>query len=326
LRCRHPLTEGESWCPNCAARVRPPWFPRVAYLTLLGVLAITLAFGANRLWKAARAKGDEVAAQNALSRSAPRPKVKGVTAVPTTVGVTVPGATTLPPPLDVGPVAAASITASSFSQPAANGCNQITTYNPERMIDGDNTTAWRADGDGTGQTITITLAGPTRLTQIGLLPGYARTDACTNVDRFPQMRRVAKVRWTFDTGAPVEQSFQDNPAIQFVPVDVTTTKIVIEILATLPGVELDYTPISEIRMLGVTVAATATTSATTRPPSTAPAGATTTTRAAAPTTKPSTKPATKPTVAPGATTTVKPVTTTARPATTRPATTTTVKH
>ena len=251
LRCRGPLTPEQRWCPNCAAKVRPPWLPRVVHLVVLGALAIALAYGASRLWSAARAKGQEAAARVTTPKA---PRVKGSKASTSTAPITAaPGssaATTLAPPTNVEPIAPAAITASSFSAPAANGCNQITSYVADRMIDGDITTAWRADGDGTGQKITITLTKPTRVTQVGLLPGYARTDACTKVNRFPQMRRVAKVRWTFDKGTPVEQSFQDDPAIQLVPVDVVTAKVVIEILATLPGAELDYTPISEVRLLG----------------------------------------------------------------------------
>jgi hypothetical protein len=222
------------------------------HLVVLGTLAVVLAYGASRLWSAARAKGDELAAQAARPTA---PHVKATTTTSIAASTSLVGSTSPPssaPVTNEAPITPAAITASSFSAPAANGCNQITSYVPDRMIDGDNTTAWRSDGDGTGQKITITLTKPTRVTQVGLLPGYARVDGCTKVNRFPQMRRVARVRWTFDKGAPVEQKFQDDPAIQFVSVDVVTATVVIEILATVPGAELDYTPISEVRLLGAT--------------------------------------------------------------------------
>jgi hypothetical protein len=104
---------------------------------------------------------------------------------------------------------------------------------------------------------------------VGLLPGYARVDPCTKVDRFPQLRRVVEVRWLFDGGAAVRQHFADDPVTQTVPVDVVTSTVTIEITATTDDPELDFTAIAEVRLGGVAAPAPAPT--TTVTPSPAPA-------------------------------------------------------
>jgi hypothetical protein len=48
-----------------------------------------------------------------------------------------------------------------------------TSYAAGRAVDGQADTAWRCDGDGVGQSIQLDLAGPSTITSVGIVPGYA---------------------------------------------------------------------------------------------------------------------------------------------------------
>jgi hypothetical protein len=243
LTCHAQLEPGDRRCWHCGRKTRPLLYPGAVYAIVVAVLALVLYVGVNRLWSAAREHGRAAAA--------PRTSVAQTTVAPTTAPPTSTGTTVAPTPQ---PVKATGIDVSSQTGSATNGCGQATSYDAANLQDGDPSTAWRVKGDGTGQTIRLALAGPTHLTSVGLLPGYAKVDNCTSADRFKQMRKVASVSWTFDGGAKVAQSFQPTPQIQTEAVDVVTTSVTIEITATTPGDgSLDYTPISEIALLGTPV-------------------------------------------------------------------------
>ena len=97
----------------------------------------------------------------------------------------------------------------------------------------------------------IELPAPARITGVGLIPGYAKTDPATGKDRFGENRRIREVRWHFDDGTAVAQRFQDQPTMQQIAVEATTSRVVVEILTTLPGdPDHDYTSISDISILG----------------------------------------------------------------------------
>ena len=66
------------------------------------------------------------------------------------------------------------------------------------------------------------------------------------------------MRYHFDSAEPVDQTFTDDATLQTIPVDVVTTKVTIEIVATeLPGGSNvdDDTLISETAFFGAAVAA-----------------------------------------------------------------------
>jgi hypothetical protein len=216
-----------------------------AYTVIVAVLAIALVVGANRLWAAADERGQEVEAR----KHAPATTV-ATTAAPAAVAAptTVPGVTTVAPA--PAPVRASAVAASAQTGPAQNGCAQVTTYDPTNVQDGNPATAWRALGDGTGQTLLLTLPAPTHLIQVGLIPGYDKIDDCTSADRFAQMRKITSVRWTFGPGVSVDQTFTGDRTMQMAPVDVVTTSVTVEILGTTPPGDLDFTPISEIGLVG----------------------------------------------------------------------------
>ena len=79
--------------------------------------------------------------------------------------------------------------------------------------------------------------GPVELTSVGLLPGYAREAphskaGCDTVSAFPLNRQIQSVRWIFDDGTSVDQTFEASPEIQTKAVDVTTSSVTMEILST----------------------------------------------------------------------------------------------
>ena len=81
-----------------------------------------------------------------------------------------------------------------------------TTYDARNAIDGNPATAWRpTEGDGVGQELVLRLPASTTVASVGLVPGYAKTDPATGVDRFAQNRTIARVSWTFDDGTSVQQ-------------------------------------------------------------------------------------------------------------------------
>lgn len=132
--------------------------------------------------------------------------------------------------------------------------NNPVRYLPTNLLDGDPTTCWRVVGDGSGDTVTFTLPGVVRLTTLGLINGYAKTDPYSGADRYRQERRVTDVTWTFSDGTNVEQTLQDDdPSPQ--TIDVTsppTSTLTMRINSTTsPGdPSYDYTAISEVTLVG----------------------------------------------------------------------------
>jgi hypothetical protein len=245
-------THGVKLCATCGRRTRPNSIGSLLRLGLAIATIAAFAIGWTKLRAAANESGKQEAAKDLLPK-----KVKGST-------------TTTRPPADPADPAAGSVapvttspaanvqillptgaSATATAEAAQNGCGQTVTYQAGLMIDGDRESAWRSVGDGRGVRLTINLNGPTRLTEVGLIPGYDKTDQCTLVDRFVQMRRITKVRWSFDDGTSVEQTFANVREVQSVPVSSTSSKVDIEILASTEPGGLDYVGISEVRVSGV---------------------------------------------------------------------------
>jgi hypothetical protein len=159
-------------------------------------------------------------------------------ATPTTTAPSAP-----PAELTSNARAEASATAPDSVDDAGNPVD----YDPANVLDGDPSTAWRVKGNGEGEMVAIELPAPARITRVGLIPGYAKTDPTTGKNRFAENRRIREVRWHFDDGTVVGQRLQDQPTMQQVAVEATASRVVVEILATLPGdPDHDYTPISDL--------------------------------------------------------------------------------
>jgi hypothetical protein len=150
-----------------------------------------------------------------------------------------------------------SVSASASAPAGVNACNEHISYEPALVQDGRLDTAWRVPGNGVGQFLQLDFAAPTQISDLSLVPGYAKIDPCDGINRFTQNRRVRSVRLTFSDGSSVEGSFTDTPTLQpvhFAPVRASWVKITI--LTTYPqpagAAGRDFTPISEVVVNGTT--------------------------------------------------------------------------
>ena len=135
--------------------------------------------------------------------------------------------------------------------PGVDSAGNQVSYAPSNVYDQDLTTAWRCDGDGAGQKLSVDLADVTKIGEVGLIPGYAKTDARSGVDRYAENNRITKVRWVFDDGTSVVQSFDASPtnrAMQSMRIPATkSSRVVVEILDVLSGPR-NTIAVSELRI------------------------------------------------------------------------------
>ncbi|MGZ4597713.1 MAG: NADase-type glycan-binding domain-containing protein [Actinomycetes bacterium] len=148
-------------------------------------------------------------------------------------------------------VAIRRASATCESPPAVDASGRTVRYAPRNVADGDFTTAWRCDGDGVGQRLTLQLPAGTSVGSVGLVPGYAKTDPTSGADRYAENDRITKVRWIFEDGTTVIQRFDGSPrnrSMQTMRIPVTRSgQVVVEILASTPGPR-HTVAISEVRI------------------------------------------------------------------------------
>jgi hypothetical protein len=146
------------------------------------------------------------------------------------------------------------VSASGNAQSSVDDGGNQTTFVPENAVDGQPDTAWRVEGDGSGAVLELRFATAVLLSEVQLIPGYAKQDPATGVDRFTQNRRVRRVQLEFSDGSSQEASFAEEPRLQGVAVGPVLTSFVrIVVLETSePGVNngRDFTPISEVVAIG----------------------------------------------------------------------------
>ena len=78
-----------------------------------------------------------------------------------------------------------------------------TSYDASNMLDGVPETAWRAAGDGSGLKLVFTFPEKVRISEVGLINGYAKTatdDAGKTFDWYAGHRRITQVTWNFGVG------------------------------------------------------------------------------------------------------------------------------
>ena len=142
-----------------------------------------------------------------------------------------------------------AIAADCTAPPSNDSAGRRVTYVPENAVDGKTPTAWRCSGTAVGQKLTLRLAEDTDVAEVGLVPGYAKTDPESGVDRYAENNRITKVRWTLGDGVNIVQRFNPDASLremQALRVPVTTTDTVtLEILAVKHGPR-NTTAISEI--------------------------------------------------------------------------------
>lgn len=175
----------------------------------------------------------------------------GTTPAPTAVSA--PASTAAGPAPDgaAQPAGASSrqpvVTASCVAPPSQDAGGSVVDYGAGNAIDGRDDTAWRCDGDGLGQQLRVDPGSEVVVREVGMIPGYAKTDPVDGADRYAQNRRIAQVRYDFDDGTSVTQSFDTAPgdrSVQVLPIGAVTTRTVtITVLASAPGLPVgDYPP------------------------------------------------------------------------------------
>jgi hypothetical protein len=152
-------------------------------------------------------------------------------------------------PTQVAPIA--GVSASCTAPQGVDAGGHKVSYTASKVYDGDMSTAWRCDGSGVGQKLTIDLPSTTGIGEVGLIPGYAKTDPTTGANRYAQNNRITRVRWTFSDGASLDQTLNGSPKLrdmQSVRIPKTTAdRVVIDILASVRGPR-NTVAVSEVRL------------------------------------------------------------------------------
>ncbi len=135
------------------------------------------------------------------------------------------------------PVTPVGASATCQQQDGRDATGATVSYAPMLAIDADVSTAWRCPGDGVGQVLTIDLGGATQISELGIVPGYAKTDPADGTDRYAENRRLTKVRWTFDGGVSLEQELDpapDNRGVQRIktPGPLSSAQVTMEVLSS----------------------------------------------------------------------------------------------
>lgn len=133
------------------------------------------------------------------------------------------------------------ITASSELAPEVHR-GELKHYEAKLAFDGDDATAWMANGSGPGQWIMVTFEAPTSITSISVFGGAA------DADRYEKNNRVKTLRMISSEGSAEVFDLADKMQAQRFQLrrPVVTEWIKFEILAVYPGIRHDSTLISEI--------------------------------------------------------------------------------
>lgn len=133
----------------------------------------------------------------------------------------------------------AGATASCQSDSSVDAAGNPVTYEPGNAVDSQASTAWRCPGDGHGARLTLDLGSEVAVGEVGMVPGYAKTDATSGADRYAENNRITRARWIFDDGSSFVQDLdgaKKNRSMQTMRVPKTTTRrVVIEVLESTPG-------------------------------------------------------------------------------------------
>lgn len=147
----------------------------------------------------------------------------------------------------------ASAEAPSTAPPGEDVDGNTTSYDASNMLDGVPETTWRMEGDGAGEKIVFTFPEKTRITEVGLINGYAKKarDGGKVLDWYEGHRRIQQVVWIFTADTTVRQDLADDRGLQTVEIDpIEVTKVVLKIVATTePGdgaAARDMTAISDV--------------------------------------------------------------------------------
>jgi hypothetical protein len=187
------------------------------------------------------------------STSAPSPSPSRTTRKPSPTPIQTPG------PLNgrayAGPLVSVPVEgadAKCVANPSADSSGQLFSYGPDQAVDGIKNTAWRCNGDGVGEKLRLLLVKPVRLAAVAIVPGYAKTDPASGIDRYAQNRRLTRVRWQFGGGRYVDQTLDPSPSSRALQVKrippVVTSKVTLKILASTPPTDRDDVAVSTVRL------------------------------------------------------------------------------
>jgi hypothetical protein len=150
-------------------------------------------------------------------------------------------------------VAGASVKATCEQDAGREADGSKVTYGPEHVLDDDPATAWRCEGNGKGERLSVELGAPAVITEVGLIPGYAKTDPADRTDRYQENRRLSMVRWHFDGDVTIEQKLDPSPNnrdLQRIAVPaVTSSSVVLEVLDSVAA-ERDRIAVSSVAIKG----------------------------------------------------------------------------
>jgi hypothetical protein len=147
----------------------------------------------------------------------------------------------------------ATISAPETAPASVDWAGNPVSYDTTNLADGDPSTAWRMEGDGTGHELTIEFDEVRTLSEVGLINGYAKVDEeRENYNWYEINRRVMQVTWVFDDGTEVPQELHEVAELQTTPLDtpVQTQSIRLRLDEVSSPGERDYTAVSELTIIG----------------------------------------------------------------------------
>lgn len=231
-----PLWEGSSRSEAIGDHAKPGWLVPA----LLGSLILVLVFAAYVLGRLFSSSVDSPPAGNE-SLVMPRD-------TPGAVRSTAQGK---PWKGDVIPLSGLGASSGCVLSPGNDASGRKVRYTPEQAVDGDFTTAWRCAGDGRGTTLRITLESTAEVAQVGLVPGYAKTDPQSGADRYAENNRITRVRWTFSDGSSVIQRLDGSPTLRRLQTlripPVETDSVTLQVLTSVKGAR-NTIAISEVEL------------------------------------------------------------------------------
>lgn len=139
--------------------------------------------------------------------------------------------------------------APSTSADGVDGSGRKTTYGAEHLLDSNPSTAWRTDGNASGETLRFTLDTSRPVTELGLVNGFDKVDDANYQDRYWQERRVLRVTWTVG-GKTFDQVLEDGnrgvQSITFTPVRTSVVTLRIDRVTKPKSKNFDRTVISDV--------------------------------------------------------------------------------
>ena len=240
----------------------PAWLPWV----LVALMLVLVAVGG--IWLLLSADDDDSATESPAASVSASQDTTDEPAPPSSSAAEEPSSSAPPPsetvpagdPVDVA--ASATATAPAAAPPNEDAFGNRTTYVAANMLDGRADTCWRMAGDGTGVELTFQLAGPTTMTRVGMINGYAKNAVVggRNLNWYVGNRRVLSAQWVFDDGTTVDQPLGATKKMQTIDLGgpVTTTVVRLRLVAvSSPGTgrsARDYTAVSEVTLIGTPAA------------------------------------------------------------------------